>query len=231
MIKYFEGTVFNANCDTLVNTINCVGVMGAGLALEFSLRYPNMYKDYVEKCKRSEVQVGEIYIFRDREKNIINFPTKWHFKYPSQISWIEQGLQDFVKKYKEYNLKEVAFPKLGTLNGGLDWERVKKLMEKYLSNLEIDVIICLDTIGEAQGLERQMVNYFNEHYHTILENIPKINNNQIENIQASVPIKRFWQIFNIPKVGPTTYAKIYKKCKDVVENGDVLQTSMFDILQ
>lgn len=230
MIKYFEGTVFNTGCDAIVNTINCVGVMGAGIALEFSLRYPDMYKDYVEKCKKNEVHVGEVYIYRTREQTIINFPTKWHFKYPSQLEWIEQGLKDFLKKHKTYGIKSIAFPKLGTLNGGLDWLTVKKIMEKHLSNLDIEVVICLDTLNEAQGLEKRMLDYFNGHYKEVLEEIPKMKNVQVQNIQDNIPFKRFWQIAKTPKIGATTYSKIYNKCKDSVENGDISQTTLFELL-
>ena len=130
MIKYFNGTIFNVEVDAIVNTVNTVGVMGAGLALEFSLRYPEMYIAYKQKCDNKLLQVGELMYYQEKESLIINFPTKWHFKYPSKIEWIEKGLKEFVKTYKKYNINTVAFPKLGTLNGGLSWGDVKRLMEK-----------------------------------------------------------------------------------------------------
>ena len=135
MITYLEGTVFNSNAEAVVNTINCVGVMNAGIALEFGLRYPEMLSEYQKKCKNKEIQTGKIYYYIAKDKTIVNFPTKWHFKYPSKLEWIEEGLRDFVKTYKQYGFKSVAFTKLGTLNGKLDWNDVKQLMEKYLSNL------------------------------------------------------------------------------------------------
>jgi len=228
MIKYFEGTVFNVKCEAMVNTINCVGVMGAGIALEFALRYPNMYNDYIQRCKGKEVNVGRVYAYKEKDTMIINFPTKWHFKYPSPLSWIEQGLKDFANKYKEYNIKSVAFPKLGTLNGGLDWDKVRRIMEKYLQNLDIDVYICLDILQEAEGLEKQMLDYFNKNYNDVIKAVKKINSVQTQNIQERVPLKRFWQLSKIPKIGQTTYEKIYLYCKDAVENGAMNQISLFD---
>ena len=154
MIKYYEGTVFNTGAKAIVNTINCEGAMGAGLALEFMLRYPEMYEDYKVKCDKKLLKPGIVdYYVEDDGCTIINFPTKWLFKYPSRIEWIEQGLQYFVSTYKEHNIKAVAFPKLGASNGGLDWDEVRSIMEKYLSNVDADVYICTDTLRQAEGIE------------------------------------------------------------------------------
>ena len=133
MIEYVDTTVFNANAQTIVNTINCVGVMGNGLALEFRLRYPEMYDHYVEQCKQKKVQIGKPYLYREYVTPwILNFPTKKHWKYPSKIQWIEQGLKYFVANYKHGGIKSIAFPKLGCNHGDLDWNDVKSLMEKHL---------------------------------------------------------------------------------------------------
>ena len=101
MVEYYDGSVFNVEADAIVNTVNCTGVMGAGIALEFSLRYPAMLEHYEKMCKIREIKIGRVDYFCDEEKTIINFPTKWHFKYPSQIEWIEMGLKDFVATYKK----------------------------------------------------------------------------------------------------------------------------------
>jgi len=137
MITYLEGTVFNAPVKTYVNTVNCAGIMGAGIALEFKLRYPEMFQDYVAKCKSKKMKVGTPRIYEYSENVwIMNFPTKGHWRYPSKIAWIEQGLKYFAENYKKRNIGSIAFPKLGTNNGGLEWKEVKVLMEKYLSDLE-----------------------------------------------------------------------------------------------
>ena len=142
MIIYTEGTVFNAGAQAIVNTVNCDGFMGAGIALEFSLRYPKMLVDYETKCKNDLVKIGKVDYFNMGDTIIINFPTKQHFQFQSKLAWIENGLKDFVATYKKHNIESVAFPKLGTSNGGLNWDDVKSIMEGYLSKIDLKVYIC-----------------------------------------------------------------------------------------
>ena len=155
MIKYIKGTVFNTRAQTIVNAVNCVGVMGTGIALEFKLRYPEMFNDYVEQCRSKKIKTGvpSLYKYYDNEF-IMNFPTKEHWKSPSKIQWIDEGLKYFVNNYKSMKIQSIAFPKLGTNNGGLDWNDVKILMEKYLEPIDLMVYICLDESNEAEGIEK-----------------------------------------------------------------------------
>lgn len=85
-IEFRTGNIFESDCETIVNPINCVGVMGKGLALEFKKRYPRMYEDYVARCKASMVKIGEPYLYKDADKNILNFPTKYHWRNPSKTT-------------------------------------------------------------------------------------------------------------------------------------------------
>lgn len=216
MIKYFDGTVFNANAQAIVNTVNCTGVMGAGIALEFMLRYPDMFEDYEVKCKNKKIVTGKVdYYKQTAELIIVNFPTKWHFKYPSKLIWIEQGLQDFVKTYRNFGITSVAFPKLGTSNGGLDWNDVKVLMEKYLSNLDLEIYICLDNNKEAEGVEKTMLDKFNTTSMNQLSKTVKLNTKQKNNIQNLIPYNRFWKIANTEAVGMKTYSQIFKHFYDL----------------
>ena len=211
MLKYLEGTVFNIDAHALVNTVNCIGIMGAGIALEFKLRYPLMFEDYEAKCNQKQITTGNVYYYKnDDGKTIINFPTKWHFKYPSQLIWIEQGLQDFVKTYKQHGITSVAFPKLGTSNGGLHWEDVKRVMEKYLSNLDIDVNICLDSVKEAEGIEKQMLDKFNLMSIIQLADKVKLSSKQKEEIRSTMPYTRFWKIRETESIGIKTYSSMFK---------------------
>ena len=210
MIKYFEGTVFNTDAEAIVNTINCDGFMGAGLALEFSLRYPKMLDDYEYKCKNKIIKTGKIDTFKENDILIINFPTKNSFKFPSQIKWIEEGLKDFVENYKSYNVKSIAFPKLGCSNGGLSWNEVKPLMEKYLADLEITIYICIDTIREAQGKEKEMLDAFNNCDLYELSSIIKLSSKQIDLLKSNIPYTRFWMIEKTPSIGKTTYKNLFK---------------------
>ena len=209
MLEYFEGSVFNAPAQAIVNTINTTGAMGAGIALEFALRYPEMFDDYVEKCKNGIIEVGKVDYFNTADKTIINFPTKQHFRYPSRIEWIEQGLIHFVSSYKQERITSVAFPKLGCSNGKLNWIDVKRVMEKYLSNLDIDVYVCLDSLNEAQGKEKEMLELFNIYDISNLGRELKLTEAQIEYIAVRKPFKRFWQIGLEKPVKGAAYKKIF----------------------
>ncbi len=135
------GNIFESNCSTIVNTINCVGVMGKGIALEFKKRYPDMFKDYVQKCDNGEIKPGEPYVFQKGEISILNFPTKDHWRSPSRLSYVEAGLNWFVDNYEKYNIKSIAFPPLGCGNGGLSWDVVGPVMYQKLKDLPIDIEI------------------------------------------------------------------------------------------
>ena len=209
MIKYFEGTVFNTPAQAIVNTVNCDGFMGAGLALEFALRYPNMLKDYESKCKNKLIKTGLMDYYKENNITIINFPTKNSFKFPSNILWIKQGLQNFRDTYKENNIKSVAIPKLGCSNGGLSWQEVKILMEQYLKDLDIDVYICTDTLQEAQGKELEMLEQINNLPIDELCKAVKLNQKQQNAIINNRPFRRFWLISKISDIGKTTYKNLF----------------------
>ena len=143
MIVFKSGNLFDSECQTLVNTVNCIGVMGAGIAKQYKQKYPEMFGEYKLACNNKELNIGgDIwvwdYIDLYKPKKILCFATKEHWMYPSKIEWIERGLQNFVKNYKKWNITSIAWPKLGCTNGKLDWENeVKPLMFKYLQPLDI----------------------------------------------------------------------------------------------
>lgn len=142
-IKQINGNIFNSKCQTIVNTVNCVGVMGKGIALVHKLRYPKMYEEYKQHCKNKLIKTGSLWLYNKQENSpwILSFPTKFHWKYPSKIEWIEQGLQKFVDTYEKRGITSIAFPLLGTHNGGLDTNKVRKLMTEYLGKCNIDIEI------------------------------------------------------------------------------------------
>lgn len=142
-IKFFKGNIFTSKCQTLVNTVNCVGVMGAGIALEFKFRYPKMYSEYVKHCKNKLIEIGKLWIYNssDTGNKVMNFPTKAHWRNPSKYEYLEKGLARFVETYSERGITSVAFPLLGALNGGLDPNKVLDLMRQYLSNCDIPIEI------------------------------------------------------------------------------------------
>lgn len=209
MIKVTDSTVFNTNADCIVNTINCVGVMGRGIALEFALRYPELENQYIEQCQNKQIHTGRVYFYEIDGQKIINFPTKFHFKYPSQIEWIEQGLKYFVDNYERWNIKSIAFPLLGASNGGLDPKEVEKLMIEYLSPLPIDVYICHSKLVEGKELE--MIESFKQLNVNDLKKHMRLTKKQIaslKNLQSS--IKRFADILDAEGVGIDTYKAIFR---------------------
>jgi O-acetyl-ADP-ribose deacetylase (regulator of RNase III) len=142
-IKYIKGNIFTSKCQTLVNTVNCVGIMGAGIALEFKYRYAEMFEKYVKHCKEHLIQIGKLSIYEvpNKDQKVLNFPTKNNWKNPSKYEYLTKGLEKFLSIYKEKNITSVAFPLLGALNGGLDPDKVKSLMFDYLERCEIPVEI------------------------------------------------------------------------------------------
>lgn len=144
MLKYVEGDLFCSPAQVLVNTVNTVGVMGKGIALEFKKRYPEMFLHYKEQCDKHKLIIGKLLLWYEPDHWILQFPTKEHWRNPSKMEYIEKGLMAFVRKYADYNISSVAFPKLGCGNGELNWNNVKPLMEKYLKDLPIEVYIYLD---------------------------------------------------------------------------------------
>ncbi len=140
MFKAMIGDMFQSKSQTLVNTVNCVGIMGKGVAQEFKKRFEGMFADYERRCLRKEVKLGEPYLFNvDKFTKIVLFPTKDHWRAASRISDIEAGLDFFREHYKQWGITSIAFPPLGCGNGGLDWEDVGPLMYSKLADLPIDV--------------------------------------------------------------------------------------------
>ncbi len=134
------GNIFDSKMQTIVNTINCVGIMGKGIALEFKNKYPAMYKEYVKKCNSGEVAPGKPYLYRDiLGSSILNFPTKEHWKSPSKLSYIIDGLDWFLDNYSILGIESIAFPPLGCGNGGLAWDLVGPIMYQKLKGLPIEI--------------------------------------------------------------------------------------------
>jgi O-acetyl-ADP-ribose deacetylase (regulator of RNase III) len=142
MITYLDISLFESPAQTLVNTINTVGVMGKGIAAVFKRLYPDMFEKYRQMCLDKKLDIGKLYVYRTPNKIIVNFPTKKHWRNPSRVSYVEAGLKKFVATYQDYGISSVAFPQLGCGHGELDWDtQVQPLMEKYLRRLPIPVYI------------------------------------------------------------------------------------------
>jgi O-acetyl-ADP-ribose deacetylase (regulator of RNase III)/uncharacterized protein YwgA len=139
-MKILIGDILQSKAQTLINTVNCVGIMGKGIALEFKKHFPEMFKDYVERCERKEVKPGVPYLYKTLfPPQIVNFPTKDHWKSVSRIADIDRGLQLLVSQYKTWGITSLAIPPLGCGNGQLEWKAVGRLIYRYARQMQIPV--------------------------------------------------------------------------------------------
>lgn len=208
------GNIFESKCNTIVNTVNCVGVMGKGIALEFKKLYPDMYLDYIQKCQDKILQPGKPYLYKNLVgKSILNFPTKNHWRSPSKLSYIIEGLDWFIENYEKLDIQSIAFPPLGCGNGGLTWDIVGPIMYQKLCNLPIEIEIYAPFGTRKSELTKEFLskNYtsnemsgktfktINDSWYLLLQVINELN-------------KRQYSL----KVGRTIYQKI---CYVLTRNG------------
>ena len=140
MITFTEGNLLDAKAEALVNAVNTVGVMGKGIALMFKEAFPENFREYADACKNKQIRVGYVFVTERRNgtggpKWIVNFPTKQHWRNPSKLEWIRDGLQDLKKFLVDNNVRSIAVPALGSGNGRLDWQIVKPVIQEALDAL------------------------------------------------------------------------------------------------
>lgn len=225
-IKLIKGNIFNSHCQTIVNTVNCVGVMGKGIALVFKLRYPKMFEMYQQFCKQGLIDIGKLWIYNTEPDApwVLNFPTKKHWKLPSELSYIVAGLQKFVNTYKEKGITSIAFPMLGTQNGGLSKDEVLPVMVQYLSGCDIPV--------EIYEYDPNAPDDLFESFKAKWNSIPTVNKKQITGIRTTKQIEILDEAINSGKVSsmialiasPGIGIKTMECCFDVVMNHNVEQT-------
>lgn len=146
MLEFTTGDIFRADAEALVNTVNCVGIMGRGIALQFKNEFPANFKAYEAACAREEVQPGKMFVFETRElagpKFIINFPTKRHWKGKSRMEDIDSGLEALADEIRTRGIRSIAIPPLGSGLGGLNWREVRPRIEAALDGIaDLHVII------------------------------------------------------------------------------------------
>ena len=152
MIRYTQGNLLEAPAEALVNTVNEVGVMGEGNRVDVPrARFPKNTRAYEAACKAGEVRVGRMLVTRNQAligpRWIINFPTKRHWRNPSQLDWIRDGLKDLVRVVRENGIRSVALPPLGCGTGGLDWSQVRQEIEAALAELGNVNVLIFETHG------------------------------------------------------------------------------------
>lgn len=163
MITFTQGNLLESRAEALVNTVNTVGVMGKGIALMFKERFARNFRLYAAACKAGQVQTGRIFVTSvdelDGPRWIVNFPTKQHWRSPSRMEWIVEGLQDLRRFLIEQKIRSIAIPPLGAGNGGLDWAEVRPQIERVLADLDVDIQVFepasqYQNVAKRSGVEK-----------------------------------------------------------------------------
>ncbi|SEO34751.1 macro domain-containing protein [Mucilaginibacter sp. AW1-7] len=162
-MQYLKGNLLDAKAQALVNTVNTVGVMGKGIALQFKEAFPENFRQYAAACKHKQLRTGDLLVVKEHtiegDKFIINFPTKTEWFLKSKYEYIEQGLQKLVQVIEENQIDSIAIPPLGCGNGGLKWEKVRPMIEKHLGQLKnVDIQVFEPNEAVKELLKKQDVN-------------------------------------------------------------------------
>lgn len=159
MIRYTQGNLLDAEVEAVVNTVNTVGVMGKGIALMFKEAFPDNFRLYEAACKAKEVRIGRMFVTERREligpKWIINFPTKQHWRQPSKLEWVVEGLKDLRAFIHDKGIRSVAIPPLGSGNGGLEWPRVRAAIESALGDMDDVNIVVYEPTSKYQNVAKR----------------------------------------------------------------------------
>lgn len=226
-ITELKGNIFASKAQVIVNTINCEGVMGAGIALECRLRYPDMFERYVEICQKGLLEPGKLWLYKDKTPWILNFPTKKYWRYPSKESYLRDGLEKFRDTYKSREIKSVAFPLLGADKGGLDKSISKSILMQYLSDLDINIEIYEYDNSASDPLYLEIEKWFLSIDLVYLSKITGIKLNYLTLIEGAMirdEICQVGQILSIKGVGISTLEKLLSYKFNEIEHN---QTSLF----
>jgi O-acetyl-ADP-ribose deacetylase (regulator of RNase III) len=136
MFNFTTGNILNSSADALVNTVNCEGYMGKGIAYQFKVKFPHNNDEYVKACRNGKFKIGEILITREEQKTILNFPTKDKWREKSRYEYIEKGMDKLQEILPAIKVHSIAIPPLGCGNGGLEWVKVKEIIIEHLSAIE-----------------------------------------------------------------------------------------------
>lgn len=157
-ISQHDGNIFNSSADAIVVTVNCLGFMGKGMALECALRYPHVEKRYKDLCRSGDVEIGRLgWVQTDKNSQIVLFPTKTDYKLPSRISYIEDGLENLVQDIPKYGVRSIAIPRLGSELGGLDWNQVSPKVERAFEGIDIQVEMWSFGLSKPDPLLTQLL--------------------------------------------------------------------------
>lgn len=213
MLKQVKGNIFDSKQHTIVNAVNCVGVMGAGIALEYRMRYPEMFDKYEKFCESKMLDIGKLWIYKpDTGPWVLNFPTKKHWKYPTKEEYLRKGLDKFVSEYKEKGIKSIAFPLLGADKGGLGQEKSLMLLQEYLTDLDIDVEIYHFDPEAQDSLCEKIRSLVLRHDPSEYSHIVSFGKAELEKVRkhlADPSIKQVSNLLQVKGIGNKTVEKLY----------------------
>jgi O-acetyl-ADP-ribose deacetylase (regulator of RNase III) len=220
-IEWITGNIFTSKAQTIVNTVNCVGVMGAGIALECRLRYPDMHADYVRICKENRLRPGQLWLYKASDRWILNFPTKNHWKAPSREEYLQLGLQKFLDTYQSKGITSIAFPLLGADRGGLSSATSKRIMEKYLSRAQIPVEIYSYDANARDDLYEQFREWLLAGGDVQLAETHKIRKdivNKLVNAVMQDTTRQLNQLGRVKGVGIRSLEKVFQAARSNMES-------------
>jgi O-acetyl-ADP-ribose deacetylase (regulator of RNase III) len=213
-ISEISGNIFDSSCQTIVNTVNCRGVMGRGIAFEFKHRFPSMFKKYAEACDQKKLSPGTLQLFKTTTPWVLNFPTKDDWKFPSKLEYIESGLKKFSDTFNKRNISSIAFPLLGTSNGGLKWDDVGPVMYRYLeplNNLDVE-IYHYDPKAKDDLFEKfcQKVNRFDVGDYQNYLNLTKKQASVVSEAIGSNKLKQMTDFEKLKGIGEKSFNNIFE---------------------
>lgn len=231
-VEIITGNIFTSRSQTLVNTVNCVGVMGAGIALECRLRYPEMYEKYVKLCELKQLDTGLLWLYKAVDRWILNFPTKKHWRYPSREEYLRSGLEKFLETYIERGITSIAFPLLGADKGGIEKAVSEKIMLEYLGELEIPVeIYRYDPLAEDEiynSFKNWLLSVGNNQA-CIMTGIGKTQMNALIDGITTKRVSQLNQLLSLEGVGIATLEKVFRVAMESRDSpNETRSMSLFD---
>ena len=229
MLKEVLGNIFDSDKHTIVNAVNCEGVMGAGIALEYRLRYPKMFEKYKAFCEAKKIDIGTLWIYKpEKGPWILNFPTKKHWKYPTKEEYLRDGLEKLCATYQERGIKSIAFPMLGADKGGLGKDKSLEVMSSYLIGLNIEVDIYQYDPNATDQLCEYVKKIIFNHEPSQFQHMVKFRRGELDKVKEVLENQLVGQLSQLlvhKGIGQKTVEKLY-----LLSKFDVIQTKsgLFD---
>lgn len=217
-ISVLNDNIFTSKSQTLVNTVNCEGIMGAGIALECRLRYPDMFSRYQQFCADKQLAPGKLWLYKAADRWVLNFPTKLQWKLPSKIEYLQLGLANLVQTFEQRGITSIALPLLGADRGGLAKEQVLMLMQQALAPMaaKIPVEIYLYRADAKDDVFSQFASQLQRLDAAQLKSHTGISITRLETLQQAVASGRYAQInqlADLQGIGLKTLEQVFRFCQ------------------